>query len=390
MFVGCWSCCCCCVEMEEGSLRVLGKYWGYCQLRSCQLSLCQSILGGRDLFVSMPHASGKSLASLLPSILLTEEGTPSFSLILNLSHSSSSSSSSSTSFQIEEQVKYLRSIGISAASRSIFRRDEEKSEKHGLGKRNREEKEEREINNNSILILTIEQFRDHKNDIKYLSTRKKFVSIILENYSSQYHRHSNDQETLSQIKAWFPQVSIIVLTNHSNPSIISSVVTQLQLASPHILRTSLNRSNIYYSVKYYQQRIFIPQYIAQFYHQCSSSDASIHSDNLMETPSSLIFVKSTIEAEALLQLLIEYKDLKKLQVIASFLIQEPILERKEILKKFYSEDIQILILLEENFLGTSQKSFLFLLFLSFFLSFIHSFTPSNYIFFNLFFSFLSQ
>jgi superfamily II DNA helicase RecQ len=242
---------------------------------------------------SMAPGSGKSLASQFPAVFLSSKSSPSFSIIL-----SPLQSTLTTQFKILSSLDISVSISISSGTSPLEA-------------------------SSCLHFMTPEAFSNSRESIKKLRQSSKLVSIVIEDAHLVCNQRSSPEHIVfCQIRLWFPEVPIVALVDLRHPALISNLTNVLELRSPQIIRASLNRPNLFFSVKSLSA-VSLADYLAEFYRQCQcestvGDDGDEEEQLHLSKPSALIVTGSS-KASELSSLLSSHPTLLRLGIKCSCL-----------------------------------------------------------------------
>lgn len=209
---------------ESSIFDTLKTVFGFQTFRPNQESIIRNILDGRDIFAVMPTGGGKSLCYQLPANLM--RGTAVIiSPLISL---------------MKDQVDSAVENGISAAfMNSSMKAGEVSDVYHKLqsGKLN-------------LLYIAPERFA-----MRHFLERLKTSSISLFAIDEAHcisewgHDFRPDYLSLSLIPEMFPDVPVAAFTATATEKVQEDIIRKIGLRSPHIVRASFNRPNLFYEVK---------------------------------------------------------------------------------------------------------------------------------------------
>ena len=211
-------------DIEAEMLETLRTVFGFQTFRPNQESIIKSIINGRDVFAVMPTGGGKSLCYQLPAKLM--EGTAIvISPLISL---------------MKDQVDAALENGIQAAFMNSSMTAQEISRMH------------RSLRQNAINLLYIAPERFAMPH--FLETLKTFpISLFAIDeahcISEWGHDFRPDYLSLSLIPTVFPDVPVAAFTATATKNVQEDIIAKIGLRTPHIVRASFNRENLFYQVK---------------------------------------------------------------------------------------------------------------------------------------------
>jgi superfamily II DNA helicase RecQ len=216
-------------SLTEQDLREsLLRNWGYEYFRFGQLEACLAILSGRDCFYMASTGSGKSLTFLLPTMALIDQGKRACSLIISPLIS-----------LMEDQVRSLRERGIRACM--LF-----KDSSQG-------EIEDAVAGNFIFVYCTPEKAMVLLNKIVQLREKTHVVCCAIDEchcVSEWGTGFRPAYRNLSQLRvALGKRVPFMVVTASATLNMQKDVISCLELNNPLVLRSSIDRKNLKYTVK---------------------------------------------------------------------------------------------------------------------------------------------
>ncbi|KAK8921144.1 ATP-dependent DNA helicase Q-like 3 [Platanthera zijinensis] len=216
---------------KEGLEKLLKQHFGYSGFRGKQLDAIEAALSGRDCFCLMPTGGGKSMCYQIPAL-----ATSGIVLVI-----------SPLIALMENQVMVLKANGICSDFLSSTQLAHIKDKIH--------EDLDSEKPSVKLLYVTPELVATSGFTSKLIKLyNKKFLSLIAVDeahcISTWGHDFRPAYRKLSSLRDHVPGVPIIALTATAVPKVQEDVVKSLQLLNPLILRTSFNRPNIFYEVRF--------------------------------------------------------------------------------------------------------------------------------------------
>jgi len=200
--------------------EILKKYFGFKSFRSIQEKAIDKILNKESILVVLPTGSGKSLIYQLPTIMMSGV-TVVISPLIAL---------------MQDQVANLNANGISAKIISS----------HNSFEENNQVFEELSQNKLKFLYVAPERFSNNF----FISQLKKininfFVIDEAHCVSEWGHEFRDDYRKLSLLREMFQYTPIATFTATATKSVQEDIVKTLKIPSKNILKTSINRTNLF-------------------------------------------------------------------------------------------------------------------------------------------------
>lgn len=185
----------------------------------------------RDIFVSLPTGSGKSLIYQLPAVYRNQGLTIVVSPLVAL---------------ISNQITNAKKLGIPCATINS----------HMTKTSNQQVKAELADKNSKLRLLYItpetlcsDHFRPHLNNLNKNKSLKLFAIDEAHCVSSWGHEFRPDYLKLGQLRTFYPNVPIVALTATATAKVLKDILDSLHLREPkHVIASSF-RSNLYYDVR---------------------------------------------------------------------------------------------------------------------------------------------
>jgi len=203
--------------------RVLKDVFGFHAFRADQEEIVEAILSKQDCFVVMPTGGGKSLCYQLPAHIM--DGTCMvISPLISL---------------MKDQVDAASATGLRA---SFLNSSLSASMKRDV---------QRELANGELDLIYVSPERFAMPE--FIATLKQvklaFVAIDEAHCISEWgHDFRPDYLNLSSIIREFPNVPVTAFTATATHKVQTDIITKLGLRSPHMVRASFNRPNLFYKV----------------------------------------------------------------------------------------------------------------------------------------------
>ncbi|MBS1586242.1 MAG: RecQ family ATP-dependent DNA helicase [Bacteroidetes bacterium] len=243
-------------------LEILQKHWGYSSFRPLQAEVIGSILQNKDTMALLPTGAGKSLCYQVPAL-----ARPGFALVI-----------SPLIALMKDQVARLDQLGImSCCIHSGMNYHEVRTNienmLHGPYK---------------LLYVSPERLQTELFKEYLPSFDISLIAVDEAHCISQWgHDFRPDYLKIAELRATLPEVPILALTASATKTVQDDIAVQLQLQAPAIFRQSAKRKNIYYAVKY------------------SENKPNDTKDNLSSTACNIVYCRSRKQTEILANKLIQ-------------------------------------------------------------------------------------
>jgi len=201
----------------------LQQIFGFHSFRPYQEEIIQTILDGHDIFCVMPTGGGKSLCYQLPAHLI-----PGICLVISPLIS-----------LMKDQVDRAKSTGLRA---DFINSSQDTRTRDMVIKRIRKEP-------NMLLYVSPERLAlpDFKEFIR--QTPVSFVAIDEAHCILEWgHDFRPEYLNVARVVEWFPRAPVCAFTATATFDAQRTIIEQLGLRQPHIVRASFNRPNLYYQV----------------------------------------------------------------------------------------------------------------------------------------------
>ncbi len=209
--------------MNSSANDVLRSVFGFHSFLSNQEEIIQAIISRRDAFVVMPTGGGKSLCYQLPAHIM--EGmciviSPLISLMKD---------------QVDAAIATgLRASFLNSSQSASMKREVEA--RLGAGELD-------------LIYVSPERFAMPEFVVALKRVKLSFVAIDEAHCVSEWgHDFRPDYLNLSTIPRKFPDVPVAAFTATATHKVQEDIVAKLGLRSPHIVRASFNRPNLFYKV----------------------------------------------------------------------------------------------------------------------------------------------
>ncbi|CAI0461431.1 unnamed protein product [Linum tenue] len=236
---------------REGLVKLLRWHFGHSDFRGKQFEAIQAVLSGRDCFCLMPTGGGKSMCYQIPAlakpgiVLVVSPligAMPLFLLFVSLVIGCFLFPA-----LMENQVTALKEKGITAEFLSSTQTTHAKTKIH--------EDLDSGKPSTRLLYVTPELIATpgFMSKLNKIHARGLLNIIAIDEahcISSWGHDFRPSYRKLSSLRNHLPDVPILALTATAVPKVQKDVIESLCLESPLLLKSSFNRSNIYYEVRY--------------------------------------------------------------------------------------------------------------------------------------------
>jgi ATP-dependent DNA helicase RecQ len=210
-------------HMKANPLNILNTIFGYAQYRQYQQDIIEATIAGKDVLAIMPTGGGKSLCYQLPALCMS--GT---SIVI-----------SPLIALMKDQVDKLCKMNVRAAYLNSSLNAKQQT-------------------------TVIKRLQEHAYDIIYVAPERfaveKFRQILDKITISMFaideahcilqwgHDFRPDYLTLSELTGRYPNIPVTAFTATATSHDQSLIAASLKLRSPHLVRASFNRSNLFYQV----------------------------------------------------------------------------------------------------------------------------------------------
>jgi ATP-dependent DNA helicase RecQ len=209
---------------QDRICNAMKTVFGFQTFRPNQEAIIRSLLAGRDIFAVMPTGGGKSLCYQLPAVLMNGTAVV-ISPLISL---------------MKDQVDAAVENGITAAFMNSSMNTDDISATY------------RRLSSGGIKLLYIapERFA-----MPYFLQALKSVKISLFAIDEAHcvsewgHDFRPDYLGLSVIPKAFPEVPVAAFTATATQKVQEDIISRIGLRSPHEVRASFNRPNLFYEVK---------------------------------------------------------------------------------------------------------------------------------------------
>ncbi|XP_021273535.1 ATP-dependent DNA helicase Q-like 3 [Herrania umbratica] len=216
---------------KEALVKLLRWHFGHPDFKGKQLEAIEAVLSGRDCFCLMPTGGGKSMCYQIPALAKT-------GIVLVVSPLIA---------LMENQVMALKEKGIAAEFLSSTQTSQVK----------KKILEDLDSGQPSLRLLYVTPELIATSGFMSKLTKihgRGLLNLIAVDeahcISSWGHDFRPSYSKLSSLRNRLPDVPILALTATAVPKVQKDVMDSLNLQNPLILKSSFNRPNIYYEVRY--------------------------------------------------------------------------------------------------------------------------------------------
>ncbi|XP_034224352.1 ATP-dependent DNA helicase Q-like 3 isoform X2 [Prunus dulcis] len=217
---------------KEALVKLLRWHFGHPEFRGKQLDAIEAVLSGRDCFCLMPTGGGKSMCYQIPALAKKTGIVLVVCPLIAL---------------MENQVMALKEKGIAAEYLSSTQATQTKNKIH----------EDLDSGKPSLRLLYVTPeliaTPGFMTKLRKIHTRGLLNLVAIDEahcISSWGHDFRPSYRKLSTLRSHFPGVPILALTATAVPKVQKDVIESLCLQHPLILKSSFNRPNIHYEVRY--------------------------------------------------------------------------------------------------------------------------------------------
>nr|XP_009610276.1 ATP-dependent DNA helicase Q-like 3 [Nicotiana tomentosiformis] len=216
---------------KEALVKLLRWHFGHSNFRGKQLDAIEAVLSGRDCFCLMPTGGGKSMCYQIPAL-----AKPGIVLVV-----------SPLKALMENQVSALKEKGIPAEFLSSTQTVQVKNKIY----------EDLESGKPAVRLLYVTPeliaTSGFMSKLTKIHARGLLNLIAIDEahcISSWGHDFRPSYRKLSSLRSHLSNIPVLALTATAVPKVQKDVIESLNLQSPLVLKSSFNRPNIYYEVRY--------------------------------------------------------------------------------------------------------------------------------------------
>ncbi|XP_075079611.1 ATP-dependent DNA helicase Q-like 3 [Nicotiana tabacum] len=216
---------------KEALVKLLRWHFGHSNFRGKQLDAIEAVLSGRDCFCLMPTGGGKSMCYQIPAL-----AKPGIVLVV-----------SPLIALMENQVSTLKEKGIPAEFLSSTQTVQVKNKIY----------EDLESGKPAVRLLYVTPeliaTSGFMSKLTKIHARGLLNLIAIDEahcISTWGHDFRPSYRKLSSLRSHLSNIPVLALTATAVPKVQKDVIESLNLQSPLVLKSSFNRPNIYYEVRY--------------------------------------------------------------------------------------------------------------------------------------------
>lgn len=219
------------ISGKEALVKLLRWHFGHSEYRGKQLEAIEAVLSGRDCFCLMPTGGGKSICYQIPAL-----AKPGIVLVV-----------SPLIALMENQVMALKEKGVAAEYLSSTQTSEVRNKIQG----------ELESGNPAMRLLYVTPeliaTTGFMAKLTKLHARGLLNLIAIDEahcISTWGHDFRPSYRKLASLRKRLPDIPMLALTATAVPKVQVDVIESLNMENPLVLKSSFNRPNIYYEVRF--------------------------------------------------------------------------------------------------------------------------------------------
>ncbi|XP_071697252.1 ATP-dependent DNA helicase Q-like 3 [Rutidosis leptorrhynchoides] len=219
------------ISGKEALTKLLRWHFGHSEYRGTQLAAIEAVLSGRDCFCLMPTGGGKSICYQIPAL-----SKPGIVLVV-----------SPLIALMENQVMELKKKGVAAEYLSSTQTAQVRNKIH----------EELESGNPRLRLLYVTPeliaTAGFMSKLIKIHSRGLLNLIAIDEahcISTWGHDFRPSYRNLASLRKRLPDIPILALTATAVPKVQADVIESLNMEDPLVLKSSFNRPNIYYEVRF--------------------------------------------------------------------------------------------------------------------------------------------
>ncbi|XP_024966965.1 ATP-dependent DNA helicase Q-like 3 [Cynara cardunculus var. scolymus] len=216
---------------KEALVKLLRWHFGHSDFRGKQLEAIEAVLSGRDCFCLMPTGGGKSICYQIPAL-----AKPGIVLVV-----------SPLIALMENQVMALKEKGVAAEYLSSTQTSQVRNKIHG----------DLESGNPAMRLLYVTPeliaTTGFMAKLTKVHARGLLNLIAIDEahcISTWGHDFRPSYRKLASLRKRLPDIPMLALTATAVPKVQVDVIESLNMENPLVLKSSFNRPNIYYEVRF--------------------------------------------------------------------------------------------------------------------------------------------
>lgn len=286
-------------KLQKKYNKILKKKYGYDQLKELQFEIIKNVVNKNDVISLLPTSYGKSICYQMP-FLITKKSVIVISPLISL---------------MEDQVRELKEKDIDAICLNSANKNKD-NDISDIFK-----------GNHKIIYTSPEYIVNNYDLVENLAFINQLALIAIDEchcISAWGHSFRNDYQKLDILKDIAPDVPILALTATATDKVIKDVEKNLSLENTKIIKHSVDRPNLYIEISQRNSTTLQQKIIPLIENQKKGK--------------TLIYCKTTKETDKIA------KELQDRNFICdSYHAKKTMKERKEIQKKFTSDEMDIII-----------------------------------------------
>lgn len=209
--------------------QILKKYWGYDTFRPLQKEIINSVLHQQDTLALLPTGGGKSICYQVPAIMLdgvTLVITPLVALM-------------------QDQVEQLKENGVAAEyiSASMHYSDIKRILENTVN------------GAYDLLYISPERLQSRLFNEYLPAIKLNLIAVDEAHCISQWgHDFRPDYLKIAILKEIFKKTPVLAVTASATQQVVDDIIKQLKIKEVQFFSNSFERANIYYQVKYSEQK----------------------------------------------------------------------------------------------------------------------------------------